>query len=82
MAILLNHGAAVDTQCTQGYTALHEAVSENNVEICEMLVKAGAKLSVVSIYGMSPLSIAAQSGKLEALCFLLEQGRCMTLWYC
>ena len=75
MAILLSYGAAVNTPCTLGYTALHAAVSQNNVEICEMLVKAGAKISATSKYGMTPLSTAAQTGKLDALCFLLKHGK-------
>ncbi|KAG7272603.1 hypothetical protein CRUP_033112, partial [Coryphaenoides rupestris] len=45
VALLLNHGTSVNTHCIQGWTALQEAVCRNNVEICEMLVKAGARLT-------------------------------------
>jgi len=74
VALLLDFGARVNKQCIQGWTALHEAVSRNNVEICEMLVKAGAKLSATNIYGISPLFVAAQSGHVQALTFLINNG--------
>lgn len=74
VAMLLNHGAAVNTHCIQGWTALQEAVYRNNVEICEMLLKAGAKHNLPNMYGITPLFTAAQSGQLAALRFLLKHG--------
>lgn len=74
MATLLNHGATVNKQCIQGWTALHEAVSHHSVEICEMLVKAGAELSYANIYGISALFVAAQSGHVQAMTFLMNNG--------
>lgn len=73
-AALLNHGAAVNTHCIQGWTALQEAVCRNNVEICEMLLKAGAKHNLIDIYGISPVFTAAQSGQVATLRFLLKHG--------
>uniref|UniRef100_A0A3B4XAW4 Uncharacterized protein n=1 Tax=Seriola lalandi dorsalis TaxID=1841481 RepID=A0A3B4XAW4_SERLL len=72
VAVLLNHGAAVNTHCIQGWTALQEAVVRNNVEICEMLLKAGAKHSLTNMYGISPLFSAAQTGQATTLRFLLK----------
>lgn len=74
VATLLNHGATVNKSCIQGWTALHEAVCRNNVEICEMLVKAGAKISTPNMYGITPIFVAAQSGNLDTLRFLLKNG--------
>ncbi|XP_078131133.1 ankyrin repeat and SOCS box protein 2-like [Sander vitreus] len=75
VAALLNHGALVNTSCTpQGCTALHEAACRNNVEICDMLLKAGAKLELTDIYGISALFNAAQSGQPATLRFLLTHG--------
>lgn len=74
VAALLNRGVAVNTHCIQGWTALQEAVGQNNVEICEMLLKAGAKHNLKNVYGISPLFTAAQSGHLAALRFLLKHG--------
>lgn len=75
VAALLNHGAAVNTHCIQGWTALQEAVCRNNIEICEMLLKAGAKHNLTNVYGISPLFTAAQSGQLATLRFLLRHGK-------
>lgn len=72
--MLLNHGAVVNKHCIQGWTALQEAVSRNSVEICEMLVQAGAKLSPTNMYGITPLFTAAQSGCVETLRFLIKHG--------
>ncbi|KAF1377100.1 hypothetical protein PFLUV_G00218420 [Perca fluviatilis] len=75
VAVLLNHGALVNTSCTSlGCTALHEAACRNNVEICDMLLKAGAKLELTNIYGISALFNAAQSGQPATLRFLLTHG--------
>lgn len=46
----------------------------DNVEIGEMLLKAGAKLNLTNVYGISPLFTAAQSGQLAALRFLIKHG--------
>ncbi|XP_077409724.1 ankyrin repeat and SOCS box protein 2-like isoform X1 [Vanacampus margaritifer] len=73
VALLLNHGAAVNTKCFQGWTALHEAASRN-VEICQMLLKAAGKHSPVDKYGITPLFIAAQSGQVAPLRLLLRHG--------
>lgn len=76
VAALLNHGAAVNTHCILGWTALQEAVCRNNVEICDMLLKAGAKHNLTNVYGIAPLFSAAQSGQLATLRFLLKHGGC------
>ncbi|XP_061899638.1 ankyrin repeat and SOCS box protein 2-like isoform X1 [Entelurus aequoreus] len=74
VALLLNHGAAVNTQCFHGCTALQEATLNNNVEICEMLLKAGAKHNLKNIYGITPLFSAAQCGQEDSLRFLVKHG--------
>lgn len=74
VAVLLNRGAAVNTHCLLGWTALQEAVCRNNVEISEMLLKAGAKLNLTNVYGITPLFTAAQSGQLATLRFLIKHG--------
>lgn len=74
VAVLLKHGTTVNKNCIQGWTALHEVVCRNNVEICEILVKAGAKVSIPNMYGITPIFVAAQSGKVDTLRFLLKNG--------
>lgn len=79
VAELLNHGAAVNTHCHQGWTALQEAVCQNNVEICEMLLRAGAKHNLSNKYGITPLFTAAQSGQLAPLRLLLKHGTLLSM---
>ncbi|TKS65080.1 Ankyrin repeat and SOCS box protein 2 [Collichthys lucidus] len=74
VAVLLNHGVGVNTHCIQGWTPLQEAVCANNVEICEMLMKAGAKHNLTNTYGISPLFTAAQAGQLATLRLLVKHG--------
>jgi ankyrin repeat protein len=74
VAMLLGFGAGVNKHCIQGWTALHEAVIRNNMEICVLLMKAGAKLSPVNMYGITPLFAAAQTGHAEVLNFLITNG--------
>lgn len=74
VAVLLNHGVAVNTRCIQGWTALQETVVRSNLEICDMLLKAGAKLNLRNMYGITPLFTAAQNGQMAALHFLIKHG--------
>ncbi|XP_067273558.1 ankyrin repeat and SOCS box protein 2 isoform X3 [Pseudorasbora parva] len=57
-----------------GTTQVEPEPEENNVEISEMLVKAGAKINMPNIYGITPIFVAAQSGKVDALRMLLKNG--------
>lgn len=72
--LLLSYGATVNQRCAQGWTALHEAVSRDNTEICETLIRAGASVNPSNTYSMAPLTVAAQRGQLRALCHLIERG--------
>lgn len=74
VAILLNNGASVNKLCLHGWTALHEAMVQNNVEIAEMLVKAKAKINIADNFGLSPLFVAAQCGNVNASRFLVKNG--------
>lgn len=75
MAVLLNRGVQVNVASLHGWTPLQEAVCRNNTEICEMLLRAGAKYTLTDRYGISPMFTAAQSGQLAALRLLLKHGR-------
>lgn len=72
--LILSYGATVNQRCGQGWTALHEAVSRNNTEICEILIRAGASINPSNTYSITPLIVAAQRGQMKALCYLLEKG--------
>lgn len=72
--LILSFGATVNQRCGQGWTALHEAVSRNNIEICEILLRAGASINPPNTYSITPLTVAAQRGQMRALCHLIGKG--------
>ncbi|XP_066533673.1 ankyrin repeat and SOCS box protein 2-like [Hoplias malabaricus] len=75
VALLIRFGATTTTKsCIQGGTPLHEAVRHKNVQICKMLLQAGAKLTARNIYGIDPLFTAAQCGAAEVLNLLIMKG--------
>lgn len=74
MRILVQHNADANHRCNRGWTALHESVSRNDLEVMEILVDGGAKVEAKNTYGITPLFVAAQSGQLDALRFLAKHG--------
>ena len=58
---LLNAQAHVNTQNTDGYTALHNSVSAGNLTITELLLWAGADSLLVNIHGQTALDLASSS---------------------
>lgn len=78
VGLLLSYGATVNQRCGQGWTALHVAVSKNNTEICEILIRAGAAINPPNTYSITPLTVAAQQGHLRALCYLIGKGNFST----
>lgn len=79
--LLLSYGATVNQRCSQGWTAFHEAVSRDNTDICEMLIRAGASINPPNTYSVTPLIVAAQRGRLRALCYLMEKGAAPFQWW-
>lgn len=77
--LLLSYGATVNQRCGQGWTALHEAVSRGNTDICEVLIRAGASINPPNTYSVTPLIVAAQQGRMRALCYLVEKGAARSL---
>lgn len=74
--ILVQYKADTNHRCNRGWTALHESVSRNDLEVMEILVSTGAKVESKNAYGITPLFVAAQSGQLDALRFLVKHGEC------
>lgn len=74
--LLVQYSADTNHRCNRGWTALHESVSRNDLEVMEVLVSGGAKVEAKNAYGITPLFVAAQSGQLEALRFLAKHGEC------
>ena len=57
-----------------GNTALHIAVQNGHVSVCEVLVRSGAKLETRNGSNCTSLMVAARYGRLEILKLLLESG--------
>jgi ankyrin repeat protein len=66
--------AGPDVPAPDGTTALHRAVSVNDVHTSEGLVRAGADVNAVNRYGVTPLSLAAGNGNARLLALLIESG--------
>src|ERR1700676_3486030 len=59
---LLEHRAGVNTPEADGTTALHWAVRADDLEVVQMLLRAGADVKAANRYGVTPLSLAALHG--------------------
>ncbi|CAK6957012.1 putative ankyrin repeat and SOCS box protein 2-like [Scomber scombrus] len=82
VSLILSYGATVNQRCGQGWTALHEAVSRNNTEICELLIRARAVINPANTYSITPLTVAAQRGQMRALCYLIGKGADVNMQTC
>jgi len=57
-----------------GTTALHNAVSDNNLALVEGLIKSGANMKAATRYGITPMTLAALNGNTVILRRLLDAG--------
>ena len=78
--ILVQYKADTNHRCNRGWTALHESVARNDLEVMEILVGGGAKVESKNTYGITPFFVAAQSGQMEALRVLAKHGECQGSW--
>jgi ankyrin repeat protein len=66
--------AGPDAPASDGTTALHRAVSVNDVQKSEALIRAGADVNAVNRYGVTALSLAAGNGNAALLESLFKSG--------
>ncbi len=71
---LLDQGAAVDVPEVDGTTALHWAVHRDDIEVAELLIRAGAAVTATNRYHVAPISLACINGNATMLEKLLEAG--------
>jgi len=70
---LISHGANVNAECADGWTALHAAC--RGIEVAEVLLDAGATVrNILTEDGTSELHIAVKHGNEKAVKALLEHG--------
>ena len=55
-------------------TALHWAAYQDDLEIAELLVRAGANVKAANRYGVTPLSLACTNGNGAMVELLLKAG--------
>jgi ankyrin repeat protein len=71
---LLTRGIDVNASEPDGTTALHWAVHHRFLALTEQLVRAGARVTAVNRFGVSPLGEAAVTGSTEVIATLLRAG--------
>lgn len=72
---LLERGESPNAQDKAGYCALHYAARAGHLDICNLLISAGAEVNVVTKAGGStPLHRAAMAGNPKVIQLLIEAG--------
>ncbi|XP_044516596.1 ankyrin repeat and SOCS box protein 3 [Gracilinanus agilis] len=73
--LLLRHGADVNGSHSMcGWNALHQAAFQEYTDLIKLLLKKGANKECQDDFGITPLFVAAQYGKLESLNILISSG--------
>ena len=73
-ALLAEQVVDVDAPEADGTTALHWAVHRDDLETVELLIRAGADVSVTNDYDVTPLSLACSNGNADVVEKLLNAG--------
>src|SRR5262245_3461904 len=71
---LIQQKVDVNAAETNGTTPLHYAAYQEDVELVDRLLKAGAKPSIVNEFGSTPMSEAATTGNAAVIRLLLKAG--------
>ena len=74
VTLLLEQGVDVNIKNEHGFTSLHLACWEKQLEIVKILLKAGANMSVQTEQGNAPLHIISWKEHPEIVKLLLEAG--------
>jgi ankyrin repeat protein len=71
---LLQRKADVNLAQIDGTTALHWAVRVDDLDMADMLIRAGAKVTAATREGVTPLQLAAMNGNAAMLLKLIKAG--------
>lgn len=74
--LLIDNGASVDTYTTNDFAnqPLHAAAAGRHIEVCRVLLAAGADVNATQHGGYTPLHEAAQHGDVEMVELFLSAG--------
>jgi ankyrin repeat protein len=72
--LLLQRKADVNAPQVDGTTALHWAVRSDDIEMADLLIRAGAQLTKANRQGVTPLQLAALNGSAQMLDKLIKAG--------
>lgn len=72
---LLNFNARVNQEGAHRRTPLHEATRLGLRDFVDLLLKYGAHPDPKSVYGLTPLALAAQAGHLDIVRTLIQRGQ-------
>ena len=75
LPLLVAAGCPLDQVCSQGFTALYQAVSHGSIDCIRVLVKAGASADIPTPMGWTPLFLAVRSNRMD-IPQLLVTGNC------
>ena len=74
MEWLLAHGANINAQDENGFSALHAATQEKNINMVSFLLQNGANVNIQDAFGNTPISRTNLATPIELFRMLLEAG--------
>ena len=76
VSFLIEHGANIDLQDENGYTAVHYAVGNdcNSCDVLSCLLKNGANVDAGTNNNYTPLMVASDCGNVDVVNFLIQHG--------
>ncbi|XP_062501045.1 uncharacterized protein LOC134178228 [Corticium candelabrum] len=73
-SLIKSQSVDLDAMTPQGYTVLHAAAIEGNIDCIEALISSGARVNIQDEDGWTPLHAAASHGHLDIIQYLLKSG--------
>ena len=71
---LIQLGANINLQDTDGTAPLHVSVLFSDIEICKLMIKHGANPNLESFLWKTPLTIAMERGDVTMVNLLMDNG--------
>ncbi|TET37758.1 MAG: ankyrin repeat domain-containing protein [Planctomycetota bacterium] len=72
--ILIDRGVSLEEKDHLGYTALHQAIREDQEDAVRMLVKVGANIHARTVWLRTPICLASIGGRRSIAAFLISKG--------